>query len=123
MIPRGKCSHCGRLHRGLPDFSVPYKHYSTKVISDAIDGIIEPETVKDDRPSEHTIARWRLWIEINKELINGILRSFGYRQLGFSEKLLRSTDSLLDKLTASYEDWLETIIRVIYNSGARLIPL
>ena len=123
MIPRGKCCHCSRLHRALPDFIVPHKHFAAKTITKVLEDEITPDTFIGDAPSESTMLRWKLWLELNRTLIDGILRSFGYRQLGFSEKLLKSTDSLLDKLIASYEDWLETIIRVIYNSGARLSPL
>jgi len=107
------------LHRALPDFMIPYKHYDARAISDAL----EKDTVDSDKPSESTITRWHIWLKLNKALIDGILKSLGYRQLGFSEKLLKSEDSLLEELIASYHRWLQTIVRVIYNSGARLSPL
>lgn len=122
-IPRGKCSHCKRLHRALPDFMVPYKHYDARAITDVLDEKITPDNFTGNNPSESTMVRWHMWLVINKTLIDGILKSIGHRQLGFSEKLLKSTDSLLEKLNASYDGWLETIVRVIYNSGARLRPL
>ena len=123
MIPRGKCSHCDRLHRALPDFIVPHKHFAAETITKVLEDEITPDTFTGDKPSESTMIRWKMWLELNRILIDGILKSFGYRQLGFSEKLLKSTDSLLDELIASYANWLETIIRVIYNSGASLVPL
>ena len=123
MIPRGKCSHCKRLHRALPDFMIPNKHFSARTISKVLEDVITPDTFTGDHPSESTMIRWHLWLKINRTLIDGILKSLAHRQLGFSEKLLKSADSLLNELKASYEDWLETIIRILYNSGARLNPL
>ena len=43
--------------------------------------------------------------------------------LGFGEDLLHSKVSLLTKLRKSSEVWLETILRVIYNSGGYLVPV
>ena len=123
MIPRGRCSHCKRLHRALPDFMIPYKHYDARAISDVLDEVVTPENFAGSFPTESSMKRWQMWLMINRALIDGILKSFAHRQLGFSEKLLKSEDSLLEKLRASYEHWLETIVRVIYNSGARLSPL
>lgn len=123
MIPRGKCSHCKRLHRALPDFMIPHKHFSASTISKVLENVITPDTFTGDSPSESTMIRWHMWLEINRTLIDGILKSLAHRQLGFSEKLLKSADSLLNELKASYENWLETIVRTLYNSGARLIPL
>lgn len=123
MIPRGKCSHCKRLHRALPDFMIPHKHFAAETISRVLEDEITSETFAGDHPCESTMIRWHMWLRINRTLIDGLLKSLAHRQLGFSEKLLGSADSLLDELKASYEFWLETIVRTIYNSGARLNPL
>ncbi|GAU76601.1 hypothetical protein F3D3_3441 [Fusibacter sp. 3D3] len=56
----------------------------------------------------------------NTNRINGYLRSIGFQVLGFSEELLKSTTSLLDELRSSNPEWLETILRFIYNSGGFL---
>ncbi len=66
-----------RLHRALPDFMVPYKHYDARAISDVLDG----DAVDGDKPSESTVIRWHMWLQINKALIDGILKSLGHRQL------------------------------------------
>lgn len=102
---------------------IPYKHYDARAISDVLEKNITPDNFAGSFPSDSTMMRWRMWLEINKALIDGILKSLGHRQFGFSEKLLKSADSLLEELKASYYRWLETIVRVIYNSGARLRPL
>ena len=104
----------------LPDFLVPFKHYEEKVIVDAIDDRIDVEE-HDYGPSVQTVRRWKWWIRVNATDIDGNLRSIGHRELGFSEELLKSGISLLEKLRSSIpEGWLKTILRVIYNAGARI---
>ncbi|MBQ7534480.1 MAG: hypothetical protein IJT43_02545 [Stomatobaculum sp.] len=123
-IPRHQCSNpgCAKVHRMLPDFMVPFKHYQEVTISDAIDGRISADET-DDLPSEHLIRLWKRWIMENVLDIEGHLRSIGHRELGFSEELLGSGDSILQKLRSSIPDgWLKTILRVIYNSGGALSP-
>jgi hypothetical protein len=102
---------------------IPHKHFATETISRVLEDEITSETFAGDHPCESTMIRWHMWLRINRTLIDGLLKSLAHRQLGFSEKLLGSADSLLDELKASYEFWLETIVRTIYNSGARLNPL
>ena len=58
---------------------------------------------------------------VNHLRIDGYLKSVGYRLLGFGEELLNASMSLLDKLRSSSEEWLETILRFICNSGGFLV--
>ena len=67
--------------------------------------------------------RWHCWLEANQLRIDGYLKSTGYRLLGFSTELLESRVSLLNKLRSSRLEWLETLLRVIYNSGGFLVPV
>lgn len=55
--------------------------------------------------------------------IDGKLKSDGYSKLGFTEALLLSEASLLDELRMIRQDWLEIILRFIYNLGGFLIPI
>ena len=113
---------CRKLHRMLPDFLVPYKQYQEGTICDAIDGRLNPKE-SDDRPSEQSVKHWKYWIFLNEDDINGNLKSIAYRELDYSEELLRSGVSLLEKLKCSIPDgWLKAIIRTIYNAGAYLQP-
>lgn len=110
------------IHRMLPDFLVPHKHYEEEVISDCVDERLNEDDT-DGNPSSKTIKRWKLWILINTLDINGLLKSIGHRELGFSEELMKSSVSLLKELRRSIPDgWLRTILPVIYNTGAYLIP-
>ena len=123
-IPRHQCDNedCRKISRMLPDFLTPFKHYQEEVIADAVDDRIDPDDY-DDRPSTQTVKRWKRWIRINETDIDGHLRSIGHRELGFGEELMRSGISLLEKLRSSIpEGWLKTILRMIYNSGARVEP-
>ena len=124
LIRRLKCSSCGRLHRELPDCLAPYKHYASEVISGVLDGIVSPDDEDStDYPCETTMHRWHCWLEANQLRIDGYLKSTGYRLLGFSTELLESRVSLLNKLRSSRLEWLETLLRVIYNSGGFLVPV
>ena len=125
FIPRHKCSDpsCGKIHRMLPDFMVPFKHYAEDVISDSINDSAEQSQVCDG-PSAATIDRWKRWTALNATDIDGHLKSIGHRELGFSKELLNSSVSLLRKLMSSIpHGWLRTILRLIYNSGSVLIPV
>ncbi len=123
-IPRCQCDNkgCHKIHRMLPDFMIKFKQYRTEVITNALDQ--KKDFVEDDNynehPSEKTIQRWHHWLMANYLRIDGTLRSVGYRDLGFSEKLLKSGDSLLSELRASNRKWLEIVHRLVYNSGSRL---
>jgi hypothetical protein len=123
-IPRHQCDDpdCGRISRMIPDILTPYKHYAEETISDTVDGIITPEE-NDYRPSEGTAKRWSHWMMANEDNINGYLKSIGHRLLGFSEELLRSETSLLSELRKKQPtEWLKTVVRTIYNAGAKLDP-
>lgn len=106
----------------LPSFLVPFKHYKEETISGALDGIVHSDDADTDEcPSERTIGRWKHWLMANESFINGNMKSIAFRELDFSEELLKSNVSLLEKLRRSIPDgWLETVIRFLYNSGSFL---
>lgn len=114
---------CHSIHRELPDMLAPHKHFETDIISGVLDELITPDTKGfEDHPSEETIHQWHHWFGLNKDTMEGTLRSKGYQLLGFSEKLLTTSVSLLDKLRESNCDWLRIVLRFIYNSGIFLRP-
>ena len=112
---------CHRLHRELPDALAPHKHFELDIITGVLDGLITPDTKGfEDHPSEETMHQWLHWFRLNKSTMEGTLRSKGYQLLGFSEKLLTTSVSLLDKLREDTCDWLRIVLRFIYNSGVFL---
>ena len=124
LIRRLKCPGCERLHRELPDCMVPYKQYAAEVISGALDGYVTScDEDSSDYPCESTMHRWHHWMILNTLRIDGYLKSFGYRLPGFSEELLKSGVSLLERLRSSEPGWLEIILRFIYNSGGFLAAI
>lgn len=59
-IRRLRCDNCGRIHRELPSFILPYKQYEARIIRGVISGIITPETSGfEDYPCEATMKLWR----------------------------------------------------------------
>ena len=124
-IPRHKCSNprCGKVHRMLPDFMVPFKHYTEDVISDCVNNDSE-QSQPCTGPSASTISRWKRWLSLNTPDIEGHLKSIGHRELGFSKELLNTSVSLLGKLMRSIpHEWLRTILHLLYNSGTFLVPV
>ena len=124
-IPRYRCNEpgCRKVHRMLPDFMVPFKHYTEDVISDSVNDTSEHSQICDG-PSSATVNRWKRWIDLNATDIDGHLKSIGHRELGFSKELMNSGVSLLRELMGSIpHGWLRAILCMIYNSGACLIPV
>lgn len=120
-IRRFRCCGCNRYHTELPDVLLPYKHYETEVISGVIDGIVTPDDPdSEDYPSLNTMLSWLRWFQRNLANMEGYLRNAGYRILDLSKEILFSDQSLLETVRNRYDNWLEKIIRIIYNSGGSL---
>ena len=123
IIRRFYCKNCHSYHNELPDCLVPYKHYETEVISGVLDGVVQPEDLdSEDYPSCATMLRWLQWFCENLERINGYLRTIREFLLGYNEERI-SLGSLLDSFRNQYQNWLEIILRQIYNSGGFLVPI
>ncbi len=115
QIRRFRCRGCGALHNELPDCLTPHKHYETEVIAGVIEGTVSDSDLdSEDFPSRETMERWLEWFRINRQNIEGILRRVCGR--------LNSSMPLLDILRIQTPSWLETALRIIYNSGERLVP-
>ena len=124
LIPYGRCRNegCRRYFRILPeDMGVPFKHYDKDAIADVLDEKITPESGVDS-PAVLTMLRWIRWLAINSSRIEGVLRSVGYRLLGYGEEILFSPESLLDRIRRDRAQWLPAMLRTVYNSGHRLMP-
>ena len=121
IIRRFHCKNCHSYHSELPDCLVPYKHYETEVISGVLDGIVQPDDLdSEDYPSFTTMLRWLQWFRENHERINGYLRTIREFLLGVITKKSLASVSLLDSFRNQYQNWLEIILRQIYNSGGFL---
>lgn len=58
-VKRYKCEKCHEIHRILPDYIFPYKHYEAEIINGVINGTITFDTLGfEDYPCEMTIKRW-----------------------------------------------------------------
>lgn len=112
IIRRFYCKNCRSYHNELPACLVPYKHYETEVISGVLDGVVQPEDLdSEDYPSCENLER-----------INGYLRTIREFLLGYNEERI-FPGSLLDFFRNQYQNWLEIILRQIYNSGGFLVPI
>lgn len=58
-VKRYKCEFCNGIHRLLPDYIFPYKHYEADIILGVVNGLITSDTLEfEDYPCEMTIKRW-----------------------------------------------------------------
>ena len=86
----------GRHHRVLPDFLVPYKHYSVQTIESALDNDLDLDLYSF--PSDSSVSRWNKWLD--KLIV----------QLRIFLKLVDPPDSLLQQL------------RVLFRRDVRRAP-
>ena len=94
------------------------------MIADVLDEVILPEDLdSEDYLSFNTMLRWLQWFRENLQRMEGYLRTAGYQILNLGEGFLFSSDSLLDKIRNRYQNWLEQLLRLIYNSGGFLVPV
>jgi len=62
MVEDRRCVKCGRMHRLLPDFLVPYKRYGREAIEEMIFNDIDDTLTKyPDTSNEYTIKRYKKW--------------------------------------------------------------
>ena len=60
ILNRNKCTNCGRIHRVLPYFIMPYKQYRKDIILSVINRTITSNTIGfEDYPCELTMIRWK----------------------------------------------------------------
>ncbi len=117
-VRRLRCSRCNRLHVELPDILTPKKHYATELIENVVDEVSTPNDLTTEcYPCERTMQRWKDWIQKNKLQIDGYLKSIGSRLSASGSELLKTRDSLLEKLREDGAGWLAAVNRAIYNTG------
>lgn len=59
-IRRLLCVRCGKVHREIPNYIVPYKHYEKEIIQSVINDLITPDDLEyEDYPCEMTMKRWK----------------------------------------------------------------
>ena len=59
-IERYKCPKCKTIHRDLPKYLYPFKHYESDIIDGVVEGLIGPDTLGyEDFPCEETMKRWK----------------------------------------------------------------
>lgn len=124
VIRRFRCRSCQTLHTELPDCLAPYKHYQTEIISGVVDGVITQDDLEsEDYPCLDTMRLWLAWFTQNLERMEGLLHKALYEVSGNIQELQYPSGSLLEKLRRTTSNWLEQVLRTIYNSGGFLVPV
>ena len=123
-IERRSCAACCCLHRILPDFLAPHKHYDIDIITGVLNGEITSDLLAfEDYPCERTMERWQAWMALNLVFINAYLKSVGIRLFAFGIALAYAATDLVEELKGrTPREWLKTVIRAVYNTGGSLEP-
>ena len=125
LIEVWKCDDCTvqKMHRALPDFLAPYKHYNVDIITDVIDDVIGSDDLGyENYPSEKTMSRWKEWFKQNEDTIEAYLLICGARLLAYGLVILFGLIATISAMRTDVERWLSVILRIIYNTGAVLEP-
>lgn len=60
FVERYCCCVCGCIHRILPEFLLPYKHYEKTVVAGFVSGLFTSDDLAyEDYPCEQTVKRWK----------------------------------------------------------------
>ena len=89
-----------------------------------LDGVCTPDDLEcEDYPCADTMLLWLKWFSLNLQRIEGFLRRALYKVSCIKEGFSHDSTSLLETARKNTKRWLEQIIRTIYNSGGRLVPV
>ncbi len=59
VVERLVCQNCGTIHRELPDYLLPYKHYEVDIIMGFAKGVLTSSDLEyEDYPCQLTIDKW-----------------------------------------------------------------
>ncbi len=125
-IRRLRCDVCGKLHRELPDFLLPHKHYPAECIESEIDRMKQNEGVRscDDRlcayPELSTCMRWRQDFEIRQATMKKALAVVPIEEghmLSKHEEPLLQYYSLFMERRKTGAGWLAECVRTTVNAG------
>ena len=116
IIRRLRCDSCGKIHHELPDFVLPYKHYSAEVIENILK---EPEgTSGFISPCEDsTVRRTTQWFSLLLSYFEAAVRSL--------MEMNRHNCALVNELAGLLPlepkrlpaGWLTHLVRALVNSG------
>jgi len=114
LLRRFRCEGCRHLHTELPSFIQPYKHYSSSVIQDVLDG--GGNTCAAD---DSTLRRWRSDFSDAGSDIEQRLLSCYAQESGAHPPISRSV-SLLEWLRGREPMWLAFVMKLLLSRGYRL---
>ncbi len=113
-IRRLRCTECGRLHRELPGFVVPFKQYVASVIEAAIESRDRVFCAEDS-----TIRRWRRWFSRAEVHFFGVLAAAAAETGTPLPKPPEEPGSLLQSIwehLGKASGWLKKLCRITVNT-------
>lgn len=116
VIRRLRCDSCRRIHHELPDFIVPYKHYSAEVIENILKEA--KKTADFYSPCENsTVRRTIQWFSLLLSYLEAAVQSL-IEMNRHNSILVNELSSLLPLKPKSLPaGWLPRLVRALVNSG------
>lgn len=115
VIRRLRCTTCQRIHHELPDLFVPYKHYESSCLEEAL----SQGDLSEAGAEDSTLFRWRLWFAQMWLYWIGCLQSIATRFGLYVEESSVSSQSALHQIgrfVGHHKGWLRRLVRRIVNS-------
>jgi hypothetical protein len=113
-IRRMKCTQCGRIHRELPDFVLPFKNYDAHTVQKTLDSDSDNDCCADNS----TMGRWRSSFAMAQNTIAALLMSY-FMTLTQSAGSIFKLENILLKIKREQKGWLSFVLRLLINSGHR----
>lgn len=112
-IRRLRCTLCGKIHHELPDFIVPYKRFSSKLIT----AILEQPEIQEINGA--TIQRLHRWFDAHALgfITTTLTIRLKYAQISVAPSS-EGTSSKLDRLKSLYDyhaNWLSHLVKTLAN--------
>ena len=108
ILRRFKCEDCNNIHREIPDFLFPYKHYEADVIQAAIDG-----NTDDIYADESTIRHWRKQWQTQEPRIRLILIALLAQAYNETIKLVGNHSDIILSIRQQHSRWLAFVVKLL----------
>jgi hypothetical protein len=113
-IRRLKCLGCGRIHRELPNFVLPFKNYDAQTVQETLDLSSDNCCGADNS----TMQRWKRSFLQSQSALIALLVSCWMKMEKSAASLFNATH-ILSQIKSKQKNWLSFVIQLLINFGCR----
>ena len=108
VLRRFACGDCNNIHREIPDFLFPYKHYNADVIQTVIEG--NTDGIAAD---ESTMRHWQKQWQKQETRIRLVLTALLIKINNETQKLIGTRFDIIIFIKRKHSRWLAFVIKVL----------